>query len=224
MLEETTHSLEREPAPEKFVGDVIITPDCLASVLGSVVAALSGPQLYAGTERVQGQNRRDDRESPLFSLSNKPRAEEFPEGADFDGFGVPTDDLEVIGGGVLKNFMVGFFYSKKLKTAQTAGVQNLSVAAGDADFAEMIANTKRGILFSRFSGGMPNDNLDFSGIAKNSFYIEDGKLRHALDETMVSGNFQELLRNIHAVSRERINFGDSSYPFVAASGVTISSK
>ncbi len=46
----------------------------------------------------------------------------------------------------------------------------------------------------------------------------------ALDETMVSGNFQELLRNIHAVSRERINFGDSSYPFVAASGVTISSK
>jgi PmbA protein len=41
---------------------------------------------------------------------------------------------------------------------------------------------------------------------------------------MVSGNFQQLLQNIHAVSKEVVNFGDCVYPFVAASGVTISSK
>jgi PmbA protein len=58
-------------------------------------------------------------------------------------------------------------------------------------------------LFSRFSGGAPNNNLDFSGIAKNSFYIEDGKIRHALDETMVSDNFRELLQNVHAVEDYR---------------------
>ena len=41
---------------------------------------------------------------------------------------------------------------------------------------------------------------------------------------MVSGNFQELLKHVHAVSRENVNFGGSSYPFIAASGVTISSR
>jgi hypothetical protein len=40
----------------------------------------------------------------------------------------------------------------------------------------------------------------------------------------VSGNLQELLRNIHSVSREHVNFGDHDYPNVAASGVTISAK
>ena len=41
---------------------------------------------------------------------------------------------------------------------------------------------------------------------------------------MVSGNFQELLKNIHAVSQESVDFGWARYPFLAASGVTVSSK
>ena len=81
-----------------------------------------------------------------------------------------------------------------------------------------------GALLSHFCGGAPDDNLDFAGIAKNSFYIEDGEVRHALNETMVSGNFIQLLQDIHAVSQEVVNFGDCAYPFIAASGVTISSK
>ena len=41
---------------------------------------------------------------------------------------------------------------------------------------------------------------------------------------MVTGNLQDLLRNIRAVSREQVNFGDHAYPYLAASGVTISAK
>jgi PmbA protein len=130
----------------------------------------------------------------------------------------------MIQNGVLNEFLVDFFFSKKLGVPQTAGAYNFSVPEGDSPLQKIIAETKRGILFSRFSGGAPNNNLDFSGVAKNSFYIEDGAVRHAIDETMVSGNFQELLKNIHAVSRETVNFGDGSFPYLAASGVTVSSK
>jgi len=107
---------------------------------------------------------------------------------------------------------------------QTSGAWNFVVPPGDTPIDEIVANTRRGIVFSRFSGGRPNSNLDFSGVAKNSFYVEDGEVKHALGETMVSGNFQALLKQIHAVSRECVNFGGSSYPYVAASGVTISSR
>jgi PmbA protein len=106
---------------------------------------------------------------------------------------------------------------------QTAGTWNI-VPAGDAPIDDIVAKTRRGVVFSRFSGGRPNSNLDFSWVAKNSFYVEDGEAKHALGETMVSGNFQELLKQIHAVSQESVNFGGSSYPFIAASGVTISSR
>ena len=74
----------------------------------------------------------------------------------------------------------------------------------------------------RFSGGNPNHKLDFSGIAKNSFYVEDGEIRFPLIETMVSGNFQDLLMNIRGVSRESINFGGGEFPYLVAPGSILS--
>jgi len=103
-------------------------------------------------------------------------------------------------------------------------VWNFVVPSGDRSLDDSVAGTERGVILSRFSGGNPNSNLEFSGVAKNSFYAEGGAIRRALSETMVTGNLQDLLQNIRAVSREQVNFGDHAYPYLAASGVTISVK
>jgi len=223
LLDETLQSFHRRSVPEKFVGDVIITPDCMHSLMGTIAHALSGAALFAGTSPYKDR-RGEQIAAPCFSLLNRPRSDDFPHGSDFDGFGVPTQDLDVVKDGVLNEFLVDYFMARKLNRPQTASAHNFVVLAGDTPVAEMIAKTKRGILFSRFSGGSPNSNLDFSGVAKNSFYIEDGEVKYPLGETMVSGNFQELLQQIHTISKESINFGDASHPFVAASGVTISGR
>jgi PmbA protein len=223
LLDETLRSFERKPVPRKFVGDVIITPDCLRSLIGSIADALSGSALFAGTTPYK-ERKGEQIASGKFSLFNRPRSLEFPGGSNFDGFGVPTQDLDVVKDGVLNEFLIDFFMARKLDVPQTAGAWNFVVPPGDTPIDEIVAKTRRGIVFSRFSGGRPNSNLDFSGVAKNSFYVEDGEVKYALGETMVSGNFQELLKQIHAVSRESVNFGESFYPFIAASGVTISSR
>ncbi|WP_162009687.1 TldD/PmbA family protein [Methylocystis heyeri] len=223
LLDEAVRSLDPRPVPCKFEGDVIITPECFAGLAGSIGEALSGASLFAGTTPFVDK-KGEMIASPLFSLANRPCDKSAPGGADFDGFGVPTSDLEIVTNGRLNDFLIDYFFSRKLKAPQTAGAWRFTVTSGDASLAAMIAGVKRGILFSRFSGGGPNSNLDFTGVAKNSFYIEDGEIRHALGETMVSGNFQELLKNIYAVSRERVDFGSASYPWLAASGVVISSK
>jgi len=223
LLAETTRSLDKRPAPEKFEGDVIVTPECLSSLIGPIVSALSGAALFAGTTPYR-ERKGEAIASPLFSLSNLPRDPQSPGGADFDSYGVPARNLEVIENGVLKDYLIDFFFSRKLGDPQTAGASHFVVSSGETPLAEIVAKTKRGIVFSRFSGGNPTSNLDFTGVAKNSFYVEDGEIRYALEETMVSGNFQELLKNIHAVSRESVDFGWARYPFLAASGVTISSK
>ncbi len=223
LLDETLKSFGARPVPEKFVGDVIITPDCLRHLTFTIAGALNGYALMAGTTPYKGR-RGETIASPLFSLLNRPRSSDFPEGSDFDGFGIPTRDLDVIKDGVLSDFLIDFYISRKLGLDQTAGAWNFVIPGGDRSIADIVAGTRRGIILSRFSGGQPNNNLDFSGIAKNSFYIENGEPSHALSETMISGNFQELLKNITAVSRETVNFGDHAYPFLAASGVTISAK
>ncbi len=223
LLRETTRSLDKKPRPEKFEGDVIVTPECLSSLIWPIVSALSGAALFAGTTPYK-ERKGQAIASPLFSLTNLPCDPNAPGGADFDGYGVPTRNLEVIENGILKDYLIDFFFSRKLGVPQTAGANLFVVSPGATPLAEIIAKTKRGIVFSRFSGGNPTSNLDFTGIAKNSFYVEDGEIRYALEETMVSGNFQELLKNILAVSQESVDFGWARYPFLAAAGVTVSSK
>jgi PmbA protein len=223
LIEETLRSFDAHPVPEKFVGDVILTPDCVYHLMFVLARALGGYELLAGTSPYRDKAG-EPIASPLFSLLNRPLAADFPEGSDFDGFGIPTADIDIVKNGRLENFLVDFYIARKLGLPQTAGVWNLFVPPGDRSLDDIVAGTERGIILSRFSGGNPNSNLEFSGVAKNSFYIEGGEIRHALSETMVTGNLQDFVRNIRAVSREQVNFGDHAYPYLAASGVTISAK
>lgn len=221
LYAEAERSFDPQPAPGKFVGDLVIVPEVLGDlVLGPLAGALGGYGLMAGTSPYK--DKRGARIAhPSFSLLNRPSASHFPEGHDFDGYGVPTRDLDVIREGVLQDFLVDFYIARKLGLNQTAGVQAFVVPPGTRSEAELVAETERGILLTRFSGGVPNENLDFSGIAKNSFYIENGKIKHPLAETMISGNLRDLLHAIRGISRETVDSGYARLPTIAAGGVTI---
>ena len=76
----------------------------------------------------------------------------------------------------------------------------------------------------RFSGGAPAASGEFSGVAKNSFLIEKGKVTSALTETMISGCVPDMLRNIRGVSSDLLQDGSVSLPYIVFDGVTISGK
>ncbi len=98
------------------------------------------------------------------------------------------------------------------------------IEGGDTALSDMIAGIKKGILVGRFSGGAPSTNGDFSGVAKNSFLIEDGKITGAVSETMINGNLADMLNNLVAVSEETVADGSSVLPYMAFGGFTISGK
>jgi PmbA protein len=116
---------------------------------------------------------------------------------------------------------VDFYISRKLGIKQTAGWSNFVVAPGAKSTEEIISKTDRGVFLTRYSGGSPGDNLDFSGIAKNAFYIEAGQVRYPLAETMISSNLRDLILAIRDISKDTVNFGTAEYPTIAAGGVTI---
>ena len=129
----------------------------------------------------------------------------------------------IIDKGILKTLLLGIYGSNK--TGQKRSVNNGGahiVEPGSQSFTDMVASINRGILLSRFSGGNPSDNGDFSGVAKNSYYVENGKIKHPISETMISGNICQMLNDIKDISRETINFGSDIYPWVQCSGLTIS--
>ena len=101
---------------------------------------------------------------------------------------------------------------------------DLVVEPGDKTLAELIASVDKGLLMGGFSGGQPGTNGEFSGVAKNSFLIENGKIKGAVTETMVNGNLGEALRNIRGISKELLCNGDSVVPYIAVDGIVISGK
>ena len=221
LIVDTMRSFDARPVPGKFTGDVIVTPNCAAYVAMVIAGALDGYALMGGLTPWE------DREgegiaSAGFSLLNRPADARTPDGSDFDDCGVSTRNVDVIRDGALETFLIDFFCSRKLDRPQNAGRRNLVIPPGERCLEDLIRETERGILLARFSGGAPNHKLDFSGVAKNSFYVEDGEIRYPLIETMVSGNFQDLLMNVRGVSSESIDFGGGEFPYLVASDVTIS--
>jgi PmbA protein len=88
------------------------------------------------------------------------------------------------------------------------------LAAGASSRDELVAGVRRGALVGRLSMGSPASNGDFSGVIKNSFAIDDGTIGSALSETMISGNVAQMLRDIVAVSRERLDTGAFRLPWL----------
>ncbi len=223
LLDAAVGSFDPKPVPTTFVGDVIFTPDSLDTLLDTVLQSLTGYALMRGTSPFQDSLGTKIADARL-TVSNRPRSPEFPLAASFDGDGVASADIPIIRNGVLENHLIDWYTSRKLDRPMTAGVFSLDVTPGDQSFDDLVANTERGIILGRFSGGMPNQALDFSGVAKNSFYVEGGKVQFSISETMIAGNFVELLNAVRGVGSESVNFGGHAFPALAASGVTISTK
>jgi PmbA protein len=221
LYRDTAASFDPTPVPGTFVGDVIFTPDAARTLTASIAGALGGLALMRkSTPYAERLGQRIA--AATFTMAHRPSA--LAGASAFDAEGFANADLDVIRDGVLENFLIDWYNSHKLDRPMTTGCSDFLVAPGDDALDDMIGSTRRGILLGRYSGGTPNQKLDFSGVAKNSFYIEDGKVVGPVAETMIAGNFGAALEQIRGVSRETVSFGSFSAPWIATSGITVSTK
>ncbi|ACB85417.1 TldD/PmbA family protein [Natranaerobius thermophilus] len=225
LLEQSIEHLEpKNLENKKITGDVIITPDCMNELLSFVLAHLQNHYLISGISKFQ--DRIDEKViDDKFTLRTEPDSGVLADKNYFGKDGIVNENDYIFENGVLKNYLLDLYGSKKtgFDRGPSTGV-NLVMENGERSFEEMIESVDQGIVLSRFSGGAPAPNGDFSGVAKNSYYIEDGKIKYPIKETMVSGNLFDMLQNIKGISKERINNGESLLPYVQFQNVTISSK
>ena len=100
----------------------------------------------------------------------------------------------------------------------------LVMKAGEQSLEEIVGGIEKGLLVGGFSGGQPGTNGEFSGVAKNSFLIENGRVTRAVTETMINGNLGDMLRHVRGISRERDVQGVFTLPYLAVDGIVISGK
>ncbi len=228
-IEEDLANVERQidtvPLDGKFVGVALLPPSSLGEFLGSLLENFAGDSvLLDGTSLWKdklGQRVAD----PRITLSAAPLDERIVCGERYTGEGYPSENYDVIRDGVLESFMLSDYVSRKTGLPRAKNASGAIIMhSGDKPLSEIIAGIERGIWVGRFSGGEPGTSGDFSGVAKNSFLIENGKITTALSETMISGNLAEILNNVVAVSRETVADGSSVLPYAAVGGVTVAGK
>ena len=111
-------------------------------------------------------------------------------GMPFDYEGQPTQRLSLLDGGVAKNVITDIYWAKKLRIDNTGHglpapnswgpqARHVVVAPGQKSREELIAETKRGLLISRFWYIRPvDDRLTIvTGMTRDgTFLIEDGEI------------------------------------------------
>jgi len=159
------------------------------------------------------------------NLTSMPRSEDMAYGYSYTSDGYEAKNTPIIENGILKNFVLDLYSANKtgLKRSETEGGFNV-IEPGEKTYEELIKSTNQGILLCRFSGGNPSQNGDFSGIAKNSYYIEDGEIKYPISETMVNGNIVKMLNEIEDISKERVNNGYNKLPWIKFNNITVSGK
>ncbi|MDR3310489.1 MAG: TldD/PmbA family protein [Oscillospiraceae bacterium] len=217
--------LKTQPVQGKFTGTLLCSPDVAAELISSALSnAVGSASIIQKTSPWLGKVGEVVADPRLTLIADPDETRVlFPEKFTDDGF--VNEREEVIGNGLLTGFKLGLYGSLKtgLPRAKNDGYFE-SLTLGTKTYGEMLAGIENGLLVYRFSGGSPAQNGDFSGVAKNSFLIKNGKIAGAVSETMISGNVFELLKNIVDIGSEPDLDGSSALPFISFGGVTVSGK
>jgi PmbA protein len=224
LLRQSGEQTEMKQLTGKFVGDIIVTPHCLPNFISGFLGQLEAGALLKGQSLYQ-EKINTQVATNQFTLRTRPLAPDFAELGFITSDGFVSRDTDIVDKGILKTFMLDQYGANKLKKPRAGSDDNYHVVdPGSADLKEMIRKVKKGLLLCRFSGGTPSSNGDISGVAKNSYYIENGEILYPVSEVMVSGNIPSMLMNIKEISKETLNFGSSKLPWMSFAGLNISGK
>jgi len=226
LIEESVKSLDTRMVEDKFVGKIIVTPHCEDMIWGTILSCfLTDGPLVEGTSRWKDALGTVVADKKL-TLRLAPLHPDIVASERFTADGFESQNTDLIKNGILESFALSLYGARKTgnKRAKNTAFGNLEVTSGDTPLAEMIKSIDKGILLNRFSGASPGPSGDVSGVAKNSFMIENGKITDAISETMVSFNIIDILKNIPAISAECIKNGTRVLPWCCFDGVTVSGK
>lgn len=224
-LTDVEDQLNTVPLLGKFEGVAVITPSCLVSIMYYIINNFaSNSVILDGTSVWKdkiGKKVADER----ITVSLKPLDERVICGERYTEDGFISENFNLIKDGILEGFAIPLYAANKTGHDRAKNSSfNLVVEGGETPVDNIIKDIKKGIIVGRFSGGNPTVNGDFSGVAKNSFLVEDGKIVGAINETMINGNLADLLNNLVAISKETVEDGSMVLPYMAFDKVIISGK
>jgi predicted Zn-dependent protease len=141
-------------------------------------------------------------------------------GSSITADGRPTEKVVFIENGILKNLNYDRYWAEKQGQQPTAlAFGSMRLNGGDSSVAQMIANTERGILVTRFWYIRPVDirTILFTGLTRDgTFLIENGKVTHSIKNFRYNESPIFMLNNVESFGAPvRVSASEDSSPGAA---------
>lgn len=192
---------------------VLFEAPLACGLLGSLTQALSGGALYRKSSFLV-----DSLGRPVFpghiDVFEDPAIKGAQGSAAFDDEGVRTQARKVVDAGVVQGYFLSSYTARKLgmpTTGNAGGSHNLVLASrktrrGD-DFRAMLRKLGTGLLVTELIGqGINYVTGDYSRGAFG-YWVENGEIRHAVQEITIAGNLKDMFGGIVAVGADTLTRG-----------------
>jgi PmbA protein len=141
----------------------------------------------------------------------------------FDGDGFAAKKRVMIDKGVLKEFYVDWYYSRKLEwEPTTGGPSNLTVSPGKRSVKEIMKDLGRGVFITGFIGGNSNPTTGDASIGIIGQLFEGGKPVQAISEMNISDNHLKLWNKLIEVANDPYPYSSMRFPSMVFEDIVVS--
>jgi PmbA protein len=140
----------------------------------------------------------------------------------YDGDGFPTKKRELITNGTLNDFLIDWYYSRKLGWEPTSGsTTNIIIPSGNRSLETIIKDLGRCILITEFIGGNSNSTTgDFSvGIIGKLF--DKGQFVQNIAEMNIADNHLKFWKKLVEVANDPWEYSQFRIPSLVFDGVMV---
>lgn len=192
--------------PGKYT--VILEPNAAADLLGLMLFAMNARQADEGRSFLSkkgggtklGEKIVDER----VNIYTDPWHEEVPTG-NWAGGGLARKRMDLIKNGTVANMIYDRYWASQKNTEPTPFPGNRIMEGGTASIEDMIKDTKRGVLVTRFwyIRAVDPQTLLYTGLTRDgTFYIENGKIKHPIKNFRFNESPIIMLNNLETLGKQ----------------------
>ena len=183
---------------------ILFVPELARGIVGSFTAAIGGAAQYRKASFLLDAI--GESVFPKFlQLNEDPFIPQALGSANFDSEGVATRVHSLVTDGVVQNYLLDSYAARKLNltsTGHASGVHNLTLNDTGKTFDECLSAMHRGLLVTELMGhGVNNVTGDYSRGAAG-FWVENGKLDHAVEEVTIASNLRTMFKGIVEIGKD----------------------
>ncbi len=201
---------------------VIIENRVVARLLGGFLAGLYGANVQQKRSFL-ADKKGQKVASELLTLIDDPFVPGGLGSRHFDEDGLASRRRVMVEAGVVKEFWIDWYYSRKLGCEPTSGgPSNLILPPGKRSVAEIMKDLGRGILITDFIGGNSNSTTGDASIGINGKLFENGAPVQSVAEMNIADNHLKFWQRLAEAANDPWPYSSQRMPSLVFTDVVVS--